>query len=127
MAIPDGAHYVAGSGRRSVRLENGSIVPRQTAENLAATTRGFRSEYRRREAYRASKARPDYQTGLQRARAAGYSRGEYDRVRALVSEQNRNRNLDKSPDGELAEYLKMIGRRSESETRWVGSYDGPSA
>lgn len=128
MAIPDGAHYVPGSMRRSVRLPDGSIVPRQAAENLTARTRGFTSEYSRRLSFRHSKARKDYQAGLQRAQSLGISRADYDNARALVHEDYRlnGNDMDKSPDGPLADYLKKIGRRSESEARWVGSYDGPS-
>src|SRR5690242_15981291 len=41
MALPDGAHYVTGTGRRLVRLADGTTVSRTTAENMQVAARGI--------------------------------------------------------------------------------------
>jgi hypothetical protein len=125
MALPDGAHYVPGTGRRTVQLSNGDIISRQTAENLSAQTRGFNSDYERRQAYRLSKQAPGYDADLSRARAHGTSRQDFDNARArMLADYERakksGRPQDKSVDGPLDKYLKATGRKDDSSQVPVG-------
>ena len=122
VAIPSGARYVAGSGRTLVMLAGGTVVARAAAENLYARSQGYRSNYSRRQAYQASKAESTYQEGLETATANGYSAREYNEMRARVSEDRavNGRDMDRTPGGPLAQYLTMIGRRTENDTWNVG-------
>jgi hypothetical protein len=129
MAIPGDAHYVPGSMRRTVQLGDGRRVSRQTAENIYARSREFRSDYERRQAYRQSKQAPGYSRDQIKAGTSGVSRRDYDEARALYfADKMRNggdsRQVDHSPDGPLANYLVAIGRRRNTADYAVG--DSPT-
>jgi hypothetical protein len=110
--------------RHYVRLSDGSVVTRATAENMYAQTSqggGFTSQYARRQAYRnptfrAAKERRAYQANRAAAEQAGTSPKEFE---ALTAKLYANPE-DKSPDGPLAQWLTATGRRSANDTASVG-------
>lgn len=110
--------------RHYVRLNDGTIVTRSTAENLFAQTKEggkFASNYERKRAFanprfRQAKASKHHRTNAAEARAHGTSQREFDAITARMM-QNPH---DKSPDGPLADYLVATGRRSANETYPVG-------
>lgn len=119
MPIPHDAHYVPGTNRHQVRLNNGETVTRASAENMFARERGYRSNYQRREAFRTMQPS---EKNMREAERNGVgdtprerrenAREAEDRLRANYANANNDyRQLDKSPDGPLAKYLESIGRR----------------
>jgi hypothetical protein len=125
MAIPRGSHYEPGSGRKYVRLGDGSLVPRATAENMLARERGYRSNYERRSAFGRSRRSKRYEQERERARERGVSRPDFDEARArLYADYQRAggnyRDIDRSPDGPLANYLEAMGRRQSGADYNVG-------
>lgn len=130
MPIPPGSHYTS-SNRHSVQLSDGSIVSRTTAENIYAQEKGYRSNYERRSAYGQMKSdRESYERGKEQAQErTGISGRDYDEARAALANDYRRagndyRQIDKSPNGPLANYLVAIGRRSDTDAHMVG--DSPS-
>jgi hypothetical protein len=127
MAIPRDAHYVPGSRRVYVQLSNGDIVSRQTAENMYAQQTGFSSDYSRRRAFRFLDRKSNhYKQGLESARENGISKRDFDNLAAHVAADYaaNKADMDKSPDGPLANYLVAIGRRQDTDRWFVG--DSPS-
>lgn len=129
MAIPSGWHYVAGTGRKSVRAPDGSIHSRQQAENTFARNFGFASEYERKRAFSSTgfnrfMGRPGYERGLQEARAVGRTSAEAKAAFARFYANEDRNSRDRSPDGPLAQMLVVMGRRSANDTYPVG--DSPS-
>ena len=124
MPIPSGSHYTD-SSRRTVRLADGSMVSRSQAENMFARDRGYRSSYERRQTHRIA-------GGARRVRDVTKGAPDPDQAardyRELQRDYARNdndyRNIDKSPDGPLARYLRSIGRKTDT-TYFVG--ESPAA
>lgn len=130
MPIGDIGRYTNRS-RRFVRLTDGRVVPRATAENMYARSQGYRGNYERRQSYREMKRARRYERDIQdardnfRRRGQGFSKREYDEARArLQAEYARHggswRDIDKSPDGALAKYLEATGRRAPDTPYAVG-------
>jgi len=122
MPIPRDAHYVPGSNRHMVRLPDGSVVSRATAENQFARDRGYRGNYQRRQAFQKM---PPNEKSMQQAERNGMDREAAkeaeDRLRADYANNNFNyRNLDKSPNGPLAKYLEAKGVRASGADYAVG-------
>jgi hypothetical protein len=125
MPIPDKSRYLP--GRKLVRLPDGRTITRSAAENMEAQKRGFRSNYQRRQIFRGMKEQKSYGRDLQRAKERGVSKETFDRLRSQyeLDRQHGTSNIDKSPDGPLSQYLKAIGRRSDSAADWpVGDSPG---
>jgi hypothetical protein len=110
--------------RHNVRLNDGTIVSRSTAENMFAQTPeggGFKSQYARRTAYRnpafrAARERRAFRVNQQEAISAGTDPKVFE---ALTAKMYASPD-DKSPDGPLAEWLTATGRRSANDTASVG-------
>jgi len=128
MAIPGDAHYTDRS-RHSVQLGDGRTVSRAAAENIAARAGGFQSNYERRAAFREMKSSPGYGREREAAGDQGTSRREFDDARARLyaeyrgNDYNWNR-TDKSTNGPLANYLRAIGRKSDTDLTPVGESPG---
>lgn len=128
MPIKGIGEYVPGSGRHQVRLNNGDIVSRATAENMFARERGYTGNYQRRQAFQTMKPseknlRDAERNGIgdtPRERRENAREAE-DRLRANYANANNDyRQLDKSPNGPLAKYLESIGRRQVGADYAVG-------
>ena len=125
MPLPKDAHYEPGTNRHSVRLGNGQIVSRATAENIRAQSAGFQSNYERKQGFRAAKQSRNFEATKEQAKAHGVSAREFtENAARLQAEYKRTGNdysrIDKSPNGALAKYLVSIGRRSETADFAVG-------
>ncbi|MGH7881438.1 MAG: hypothetical protein ACREN8_00800 [Candidatus Dormibacteraceae bacterium] len=140
MALPEGAHYVPGLGRSFVRLDNGSVVKRQTAENMAVEARGIPGVtnvnqlrklrlFGRTEQGAAIRNSPNYQRDVERSTGL-FSRGDprgrdakdFDDLALALSReyQDSGGQLDKSPNGVLAQYLVAAGKRNPGADYAVG-------
>lgn len=125
MALPringQPAHYIPGTERRLVRLPDGSVVSRQTAENIFAQQMGARNirelDRNRREAESKGTYQSKwYRQDLEAARREGrLTETEFRNLAAQVSASR-----DTGPDSPLAQYLYSIGRRTGYETYNVG-------
>lgn len=119
MAIPSDAHYVPGTFRRAVRLGDGSLVSRQTAENIFAQSVGAKNDYALRQAYRKAgdiTRSTTYQRNLIRARASGMSDKQFKALAARLSAEprtERGKIANTEPGSPLDRYLKATGRRSD--------------
>lgn len=130
MPIGDIGHYTDRT-RHRVRLNDGRVVTRSEAENIYARSRGFRSQYERKRAYRGMKQARRYQRDQDDARTnfrrqgREFSKRDYDEARARLQADyarhgNSWRDIDKSPDGALAQYLVTQGKRSDTAQYAVG-------
>lgn len=126
MAIPRNSHYVPGSGRKFVQLPNGDVVPRASAENMAARAIGAYNNYQVKQARNAAKASgmfnsERFTTDRESARATGrLTDKEFATMAAVTSYQAKQGNLDNGPGSPLAFYLWSIGRRSSPVDYSVG-------
>jgi hypothetical protein len=128
MPIPRDSHYVPGSNRHSVRLSDGQTVTRASAERIYAQSKGFRSNYERKEAFKEIR-KPGYESAREQARHTGISKQDFKNAQARLALEykradNRFDRIDKSPNGALAQYLVAIGRRSDTADYAVG--DSPT-
>jgi hypothetical protein len=123
MPIPSGSHYTDRS-RHTVRLADGRTVPRATAENMHARGLGYRGNYERRQAYRdiggAGKAR---EISSRASDPDAAIRAYRDLQRDYRDNGNDYRQIDRSPDGPLANYLRSIGRKTDT-VYYVGESPG---
>lgn len=142
MALPEGAHYVRGSGRKLVTLADGSVVKRQAAENIEAQARnipGIGSLYdlrklrsfgktdRGRKALQKFRARDSeaVKNLQQRGDIRARPEREVEDLALAVAKEHAAGALDKSPGGPLAQYLTAIGYRNPGADYSVG--DTPNA
>lgn len=107
--------------RHYVRLNDGNVVTRATAENMYAQSQGYGTNYERKKAYanpkfRAVKNSPRHVRNARSAEARGMSKQEFDALTARMMQDPAN----KAPDGPLADWLVATGRRSANETYPVG-------
>jgi hypothetical protein len=137
MPIPRGAHYIATTNRRNVRLATGATVTRQQAENMFAQSVGARSDYHLRQmakTERGSKAASGinkvrgHKTDSQRARDTGlYSQKELRGLAIVLANEprdSRGQIANKAPDSPLVQYLQATGRIASGEQYAAG--DSPS-
>jgi hypothetical protein len=125
MPIPRDAHYEPGTNRHSVRLASGQVVSRATAENIYAQSRGFRSNYDRKQGYRRAKQSRNFSETKAQAARHGTSERDYTEATALLQNEyarvgNKYDRMDKSPTGAIAKYQIAIGRRDENAVHNVG-------
>lgn len=126
MPITGIGRYEPGSNRHRVILNDGRRVSRAEAENIYAQSRGFRSNYERRAAFRAARESRSFDKDYREARQrTGITKTEYTEAygklrREYAAKDGDWRQIDKSPDGALAQYLVSIGRRSAGADYTVG-------
>jgi hypothetical protein len=124
MPIPSGSHYTDPS-RHHVRLGNGSVVTRATAENIFAQGHGFKNNREYQRAYRSAgfsqyQNRPGYRSARIEANLSGTSTKDFNAAAArYYANEYRNR-LDNSPDGPKAKMLEAMGRRTPGSEYRVG-------
>jgi hypothetical protein len=92
---------------------------------MYARSAGFRSNYERKQGYRAAKQSRNFGETKEQARARGVSERDFTETAARLQMEykradNNYARIDKSPDGALAKYLVAIGRRSETADYAVG-------
>lgn len=144
MALPEGASYVPGTDRSFARLGSGEVVKRQTAENMYASSLGVpgvSNEYQRKklmsfrktEQGRSALESNNTAKGREANKAlkeAGDPRARSDKsfdalALALARDHaEHGSDMDRSPDGPLAQYLVAIGRRNLGADYSVGETPG---
>jgi len=129
MPIPDDAHYVAGTGRRTVRLGNGETVSRARAENVFAQSMGFRNNYDLKTSsagYRAglnARGKRLFDQNMREARNTGGREGEKRAAALAVKLGQERRQSGRSgrqtashrPGSTLDKFLVETGRRGASD------------
>ena len=109
------------ASRHYVRLNDGNVVTRATAENMYAQSQGYGSNYQRKRAYanpkfRQARKSPRHIQTAKAAEARGMSKQDFDALTArMMADPNNN-----APDSPKAEWLVATGRRSANETYPVG-------
>lgn len=135
MALPFGARYLPGSGRKEVELNDGRTVKRQEAENIAAQALGFANErdYRKSggrvreiasKMFGTGRGQGAFERFQQTQKGAGEKAtpAEFEKLLMGLANAARDANgkiLDTSRDGPLAQYLFATG--SANARDWVES------